>query len=140
MSSGAAATSVNNASVSHPFLVRKGTEWGVRERERERLTLGGEVLTWRDGADAGEGDSQDGRGIKSREEVWDELCIGKMGFDSSDLQGSAVGSLGINEGTQERKSDSGGEKKHGGGVRCDSDGRLFIFNGSVHSTAAGVTT
>lgn len=91
---------------------KKRSEWGGDER---RLTLLGEVLTWGDGAHAGEVDGHDGRGDKGRQEGRDEASIGKMGFDGCDAQGGVVGGLGINEGAQERKSDGGCEEKHDGG-------------------------
>jgi len=76
--------------------------------------LFGQVLAWRDGADTGEGDGHDGGGSEGREEGGDEVSIGEMSLDSSDAKGGVIGGLGINEGAQERKSESGGEEEHGG--------------------------
>jgi len=80
------------------------------------LTLFGQVLAWRDGTDTGERDGHDGGGSEGREEGGDEVGIGEMSFDSGDAKGGVVGGLGINEGAQERKSESGGEEEHDGGI------------------------
>jgi hypothetical protein len=85
-----------------------------RGKKDRRLTLFGKVLTWRDGTNAGKSDVDERRGGKSRQELGDEFCVGEMGCDGCDAQGSIAGGLGINEGAQERKSDGGCEEQHGG--------------------------
>jgi len=82
----------------------------------EGLTLPGQVLAWRDGADTGEGDGHEGGGSEGRKEGGDEVGIGEMSFDSGDAKGGVIRGLGINEGTQERKSESGCEEEHDGGI------------------------
>lgn len=113
VSSGAAATSVKNR-VGQPASHYQKTYILLSKGGKRRLTRHGKVLTGRDGADAREGNRHEGRGIKSRQELGDDLGIGEMGFNGGDAQGSVVGSLGINEGAQERKSDCGCEEKHSG--------------------------
>lgn len=80
------------------------------------LTRHGQVLAWRDGADTGEGDGHEGSGCEGRQEGGDEVGIGEMSLDSGDAEGGVVCGLGINEGAQERKSESGCEEEHDGGI------------------------
>jgi hypothetical protein len=73
------------------------------------LTCFSKVLTWSDYADSSIIDVHDGRGGERRKNLWNEKSTLKMGLNGRNAESSVVG-LGINEGTQERKSDCGREE------------------------------
>ena len=53
------------------------------------------VLTWRDGANTGEGDIHEGGGVEGRQKVGDEVESLESGFNGRDAGSSSVDGLGI---------------------------------------------
>ena len=61
----------------HEGIIPRGWDAGIGGGHCDAWRLGHllhrEVLTWRDGADTGEGDSHEGGGIEGRQKVGDEV-------------------------------------------------------------------
>jgi hypothetical protein len=86
-----------------------------RRSEKVKMRTGHcEVLARRGSTDARKGDGHEGRGIESRKEGRNKASTGKVGLNGRNANSIVVAGLGINEGTQEVKSEAGGKKKHDG--------------------------
>ena len=99
----------------HERKIASGRDAGIRRGDRDGWRGGhlfhGKVLTWRDGAYAGEGNSQEGGGVKGRKKIGDEAGILEIGLNIKDGRGGTTDGLGIGEEAEEGKSKCG-RKKH----------------------------
>jgi hypothetical protein len=117
----------------HEGEIARGQDAGIDRGDRDAWRYGhlfhGKVLTWRDGANTGEGDGHEGGGVEGRQKVGDEAGILEIGFDINGAQSSTTDDgLSIGEEAEERESRCGCEKKHGvGSVQMLSMGRHTSF-------------